>query len=123
LQNFRLGVIEKNGLSYEEVRKLNPRIVYGSIRGYGKEGPWKNRPGQDLLLQSLSGLVWMTDTQEERPTPLGLSLVDMLVGANLLEGMLACLIRRGITGTGGHVEVSMLEAAVDMQDYGADTVY
>jgi CoA:oxalate CoA-transferase len=57
--NFRPGVMEKIGLDWESVRQMNPRIVYGEVTGYGSEGPWKDKPGQDLLLQSLSGLTWL----------------------------------------------------------------
>ncbi|MEK0315084.1 CaiB/BaiF CoA transferase family protein [Cohnella sp. 56] len=115
VQNYRPGVIERLGLSYETVRTWNPRIVYGSISGYGAAGPWRDKPGQDLLVQSMSGLAWLTGADGQAPIPLGLSMVDMLAGAYMLQGILACLVRRGIRGTGGHVEVSMMDCAVDMQ--------
>ena len=68
-QNFRPGVIEKIGLDYESVKKINSKIVYGSISGYGSEGPWKDLPGQDLLAQSRTGLVWLNGNGGEAPTP------------------------------------------------------
>lgn len=115
IQNFRPGVMEKIGLNYEMVRSINPRIVYGEITGYGKTGPWKDKPGQDLLVQSLSGLTWLTGNQDDGPIPMGLAVADLFTGAHLVQGILACLVRRGITGKGGLVEVSLLESLLDFQ--------
>jgi CoA:oxalate CoA-transferase len=115
IQNFRPGVIEKAGLSYEAVSALNPRIVYGEITGYGKTGPWRNKPGQDLLVQSLSGLPWLNGDQTQPPVPFGLAVSDMMAGAHLVQGILACLLRRATTGRGGFVEVSLLESTLDLQ--------
>ncbi|HEV2274129.1 MAG TPA: CaiB/BaiF CoA-transferase family protein [Acidobacteriaceae bacterium] len=115
IQNFRPGVIEKLGLDYESVRRWNDRLVYGEITGYGGKGPWRDKPGQDLLLQSLSGLAWLNGNADQPPMPFGLSVVDMFAGAHLVQGILACLVRRGITGKGGKVEVSLLESILDVQ--------
>jgi CoA:oxalate CoA-transferase len=115
IQNFRPGVIERLGLGYEEVSALCPSLIYGSVTGYGGEGPWRNKPGQDLLAQSVSGLAWLSGDRDDPPTPFGLSVIDMFAGAHLTQGVLACLVRRGVTGRGGHVEVSLLESALDMQ--------
>jgi crotonobetainyl-CoA:carnitine CoA-transferase CaiB-like acyl-CoA transferase len=115
MHNFRPGVIERLGLDHATVHALNPRIVYGAISGYGDEGPWKDNPGQDLLLQSLAGLTWLSGNADDGPAPMGLSVVDMLAGAHLAQGILALLVRRGITGEGGRVEVNMLESALDFQ--------
>jgi crotonobetainyl-CoA:carnitine CoA-transferase CaiB-like acyl-CoA transferase len=115
IQNFRPGVIEKIGLGYDAVRELNPRIVYGEVTGYGSTGPWRNKPGQDLLVQSLSGLPYLNGDAAQPPVPFGLSVADMMAGAHLVQGILAALLRRGITGAGGRVEVSLLESILDMQ--------
>jgi crotonobetainyl-CoA:carnitine CoA-transferase CaiB-like acyl-CoA transferase len=115
IQNFRPGVIEKAGWGYEVVSAINPRIVYGDITGYGKTGPWRTKPGQDLLVQSLSGLSWLNGDAEQPPVPFGLAVSDMMAGAHLVQGILACLVRRGITGKGGLVEVSLLESTLDLQ--------
>ncbi|MDF2960558.1 MAG: L-carnitine dehydratase/bile acid-inducible protein [Paenibacillus sp.] len=115
IQNFRPGVIERIGLHYEAVRNWNPRLVYGEITGYGKTGPWTGKPGQDLLVQSLSGLTWLNGDADQPPVPFGLSIADMFAGAHLVQGILACLVRRGVKGTGGHVEVSLLESILDFQ--------
>lgn len=115
IQNFRPGVMAKLGFDYESVRKMNPRLVYGEITGYGKRGPWRGKPGQDLLAQSLSGLAWLNGNADQPPTPFGLATADMFSGAYLVQGILACLVRRGKTGKGGLVEVSLLEAVLDHQ--------
>ncbi|TGS12941.1 CoA transferase [Mesorhizobium sp. M2E.F.Ca.ET.209.01.1.1] len=115
IQNFRPGVIERLGLDYEHVRAINPRLVYASISGYGEDGPWVKRPGQDLLAQARSGVMWLNGDEEQGPVPFGLAIADMLAGAACAQGILAKLVRRGITGEGGHVETSLLEALVDFQ--------
>jgi crotonobetainyl-CoA:carnitine CoA-transferase CaiB-like acyl-CoA transferase len=115
IQNFRPGVIEKIGLGYEAVRALNPRIVYGEVTGYGSTGPWRSKPGQDLLVQSLSGLPFLNGDAAQPPVPFGLAVADMMAGAHLVQGILATLLRRGITGFGGKVEVSLLESILDLQ--------
>jgi CoA:oxalate CoA-transferase len=120
IHNFRPGVMERIGLDYESVRTDHPRLVYGTVTGYGAEGPWKDKPGQDLLVQSLSGLTWLSGNggnggEGAAPVPLGVSVVDLMTGAQLLQGILALLLRRGVSGQGGRVEVSLLESALDMQ--------
>ncbi|WP_394890609.1 CaiB/BaiF CoA transferase family protein [Mesorhizobium sp. AaZ16] len=115
IQNFRPGVIERLGLDYAHVNGLNPRIVYASISGYGEVGPWVKRPGQDLLAQSRSGVMWLNGDEDQGPVPFGLAIGDMLAGAAACQGVLAALVRRGITGKGSHVETSLLEALVDFQ--------
>ena len=115
IQNFRPGVIQRLGLDYEHVRTINPRLVYASISGYGEEGPWVKRPGQDLLAQSRSGVMWLNGDEDQGPVPFGLAIGDMLAGAACAQGVLAALVRRGVTGKGSHVETSLLEALVDFQ--------
>jgi CoA:oxalate CoA-transferase len=115
IQNFRPGVIERLGLDYEAVKTINPRLVYASISGYGAEGPWVKRPGQDLLAQSRSGVMWLNGDEDQGPVPFGLAIGDMLAGAALAQGILAALVRRSVKGTGSHVETSLFEALVDFQ--------
>lgn len=115
IQNFRPGVIERLGLDYEHVKTINPRLVYASISGYGEEGPWVKRPGQDLLAQSRSGVMWLNGDEDQGPVPFGLAIGDMLAGAACAQGILAALVRRGVIGKGSHVETSLLEALVDFQ--------
>ncbi|MGA7921202.1 MAG: CaiB/BaiF CoA-transferase family protein [Candidatus Acidiferrales bacterium] len=115
VQNFRPGVIERLKLDYESVSQTNPRIVYGSISGYGNAGAWRDRPGQDLLAQARSGIMWLGGNEGDPPTPFALAIADMLAGHNLCQGILACLVRRGVTGRGGLVETSLLESLIDFQ--------
>jgi CoA:oxalate CoA-transferase len=115
LHNFRPGVMERIGLDYEAVRRLNPRIIYAEVNGYGHEGPWKDLPGQDLLVQSLSGLTWLSNDRDQRPTPMGVAVVDILAGTHLTQGILATLYQRGVNGEGALVQVSMLESVLDFQ--------
>lgn len=115
IQNFRPGVIERLGLDYETVRTINPRLVYASISGYGEEGPWVMRPGQDLLAQARSGMMWLNGDESQGPVPFGLAIADMLAGSNACQGILASLVRRGITGRGAHIQTSLLESLVDFQ--------
>ena len=115
IQNFRPGVIDRLGLDYAEVQKINPRIVYASITGYGEQGPWVDRPGQDLLAQARSGVMWLNGDEDQGPVPMGLAVADMLAGADAAQGILAALVRRGASGKGAHVQTSLLEALVDFQ--------
>lgn len=115
VQNFRPGVMERLGLGYEEVKKLNPTIVYGSITGYGAEGPFSKRPGQDLLAQSISGLPWLNGSGENPPIPVGIALADIITSIHLAHGITAALLKRERTGSGSHVETSLLESMLDLQ--------
>lgn len=115
MQNFRPGVIERQGFGYEAVRAFNPGVVYGSISGYGEEGPWVDLPGQDLLAQSRSGLLWLTGSRDDPPMPMGLAVADMMAGNALAQGILAALVRKGRTGQGAKVETSLIEALLDFQ--------
>jgi CoA:oxalate CoA-transferase len=113
--NFRPGVMDKVGLDYKSVKEINPKIIYGEITGYGKEGPWKNRPGQDLLLQAMSGLVFASGNDEDDPVPFGIAIADIICGTHLVQGILAALIRRQKKGVGALIEVSLMESLLDFQ--------
>ncbi|MHB1540725.1 MAG: CaiB/BaiF CoA transferase family protein [Steroidobacteraceae bacterium] len=115
VHNFRPGVMERLGLDYATVADLNPRIIYAAISGYGSEGPWRTKPGQDLLVQAMSGLAWLSGDAAQGPVPMGVSIADLMSGAHLCQGVLALLVRRARTGLGGRVEVSLFESAMDMQ--------
>lgn len=113
--NFRPGVMEKIGLDYESVKAINPKVIYGVVTGYGSKGPWALRPGQDLLIQSLSGLAYLSDTADAGPVPFGLATADMICGAHFVQGILAALIKRAKTKNGALVEVSLMESVIDLQ--------
>jgi crotonobetainyl-CoA:carnitine CoA-transferase CaiB-like acyl-CoA transferase len=113
IENFRPGVSERLGLDYASLREVNPRIVHGSITGYGRSGPWVKRPGQDLLAQSIAGLPWLSPG--EAPQAVGLSVADHLASCHLAHGVTAMLLRRERTGEGGTVETSLLESLLDRE--------
>ena len=115
IQNFRPGVIERLGLDYAAVKAVNPGIVYASITGYGEDGPWAALPGQDLLAQARSGLMWLNGDHDQGPVPFGLAIADLLAGSAIVQGVLAALVRKGRSGAGAHIETSLLEALVDFQ--------
>ena len=115
MHNFRPGVMERVGLSYDVVKEISPNIIYAEISGYGTKSDLKDLPGQDLLLQSLTALTWLSGNQEDGPVPMGLSIVDMLAGAHLAQGILAALYRKATHNIGAKVQVSMLESAFDFQ--------
>jgi len=115
VQNFRPGVMERLGLGYEALAHLNPRLIYVSASGYGDSSPYRDRPGQDLLLQAMSGLAHISGRAGQPPTPVGTAVVDQHGATLLALGVLAALLDRGRTGRGLRVEVSMLRAALDLQ--------
>jgi CoA:oxalate CoA-transferase len=115
MHNFRPGVMERIGLDYETVKLINPSIVYAEVSGYGTEGPWKDLPGQDLLLQAASGLTWLSNNQAEDPTPMGVAVVDIMAGTHVAQGILAALYKRAITNEGALIQVSMFESILDFQ--------
>ena len=115
IHNFRPGIMDRLGLGWDAVRATNPRLVYAGVSGYGPDGPWRDRPGQDLLVQALSGLAWLSGDGDGPPVPAGLAITDMTAGAHLCQGILALLVRRGTTGRGGRVDVSLIETAIDLQ--------
>ena len=115
VQNFRPGVMERLGLDYEKAAAINPRLVYVSASGYGQSHPYRDRPGQDLLIQAVSGLASISGRAGQPPTPVGTAVVDQHGAALLALGALAGLLERGRIGRGLHVEVSMLRAALDLQ--------
>ena len=115
IQNFRPGVIERLGFGYEDVKKVNPRIVYASASGYGATGPWKDRPGQDLLAQSISGFPWLNGSKDMPPIPVGIAVADIFTSVHIAHGVTALLLRRERTGVGGLVESSLIESMLDLQ--------
>jgi CoA:oxalate CoA-transferase len=113
--NFRPGVMDKIGLTFADALAINPKIIYGTITGYGDKGPWAKKPGQDLLLQSLSGLSWLSGRKSQGPVPFGLAVADLMCGNHFVQGILTALLKRAKTGKGVLVEVSLLESILDVQ--------
>ncbi|MBZ0229293.1 MAG: CoA transferase [Bauldia sp.] len=115
LQNYRPGVAKRLGVDYETLSKINPRLVYVSISGYGEDGPYVDRPGQDLILQGMSGAMLSAGRAGEPPTPAGQYLVDAVTAYTAFEGALAALLHRERTGEGQLVQVNMLDAITTLQ--------
>lgn len=115
VQNFRPSVAGKLGIDFTTLSAINPRLVYGSINGYGEDGPLKDRPGQDLLLQSFTGLTMNGGRADGLPQASPLYMVDVTASHMVCEGVLAALVARGITGRGQEVKVTMLGAIMEMQ--------
>lgn len=119
LQNFRPGVLDKLGFGYEALSKINPGLIYCSGSGYGESGPYIDRPGQDLLVQGLSGLMALTGRGDNAPTPLGVAIADQLGSYHMVYGILAALNYRSRSGRGQKIEVDLLRAllAHQMQEF------
>jgi crotonobetainyl-CoA:carnitine CoA-transferase CaiB-like acyl-CoA transferase len=115
LENFRPGTMEKLELGYEEVSRINPRLVYCSCSGYGQQGPYRDKPGQDLLAQAMGGLAWVTGRTNGYPRTAGTYAVDAYGAMLATVGILAALQSRTRTGQGQKVDVCLLDAALHMQ--------
>ena len=124
LQNYRPGVAKRLGVDYESLSAINPKIIYVSISGYGESGPYMNWPGQDLVLQGLSGAMLSAGREGEPPTAAGQYLVDAITAYTAFEGVLAALLHRERSGEGQLVEVNMLDAitTIQMQELSVFTV-
>lgn len=124
LQNYRPGVAKRLGVDYESLAAVNPRLVYLSLSGYGEDGPYVNWPGQDLILQGLSGAMLSNGRAGEPPTAAGQFLIDATAASAAFEGILAALLHRERTGEGQMVTVNMLDniIALQMQELSVFTV-
>lgn len=116
LENYKVGGLKKYGLDYESLSKLNPRLVYCSITGFGQNGPWADRPGYDFIIQGLGGLMSVTGEADGRPgggpQKVGVALVDILTGLYAANAIQAALIEREKSGLGQHIDVSLLDTQV-----------
>jgi crotonobetainyl-CoA:carnitine CoA-transferase CaiB-like acyl-CoA transferase len=115
IENYRPGVLQRMGFGYDDVREINPRLVYCSCTGYGSSGPYLKRPGQDLLLQAMSGMTMLSGEADSPPTPVGSAIVDQHAAALAAFGVVAALQARERTGKGTLVESNLLNAALDLQ--------
>lgn len=112
LENFRPGVVDKLRVGYSEIRKLNPRIIYCSISGFGQDGPYRDRPAYDLIVQGMGGLMSVTGEPDGPPVKVGVSITDIGAGMFGCYGILNALYHREKTGKGHFVDVSMLDCQV-----------
>ncbi|TMV15262.1 CaiB/BaiF CoA transferase family protein [Arenibacterium halophilum] len=115
IQNYRAGVAGRLGVDYDTLSSINPGLIYVSMTGYGEDGPHAQRPGQDLLLQAMSGAMMSTGRKGEPPQAAGQYLVDAVTAYTAFEGALAALLHRERTGEGQKVEVNMLDAITTLQ--------
>jgi formyl-CoA transferase/CoA:oxalate CoA-transferase len=117
IENFRPGVLAKLGFGYESVSKKNPRTVYCSISGFGQNGPYRDRPGYDVIAQGESGVMDLTGFPDGPPVKLGASLADIVTGLYAFQGILVALLARYRTGAGQRVDVSLLDSMVSTLTY------
>lgn len=115
-ENFRPGVMDKLGLGYKQIAEHNPSVVFAAASGFGADGPYADKPGQDLVIQAMSGLAAITGTVETGPRAVGVSAADHHGAALLAMGVLAALLRRATTGKGCRVDVDLLSAAINLQN-------
>ena len=114
VENFKVGGLKKYGLDYPSLQKINPRLIYASLTGFGQTGPDSAKPGYDYIIQGLSGLMSITGPSDGLPHKVGVAVVDLFAGLQLTVGIQAALLAREKTGLGQHVDVSLLDSAIAM---------
>ena len=119
VENYRPDVKRRLGIDYESLRTLNPRLVYGSISGFGQSGPYRDRPGVDQIAQGMGGLMSITGLPGQGPVRVGIPIADLCSGILLAQGVLVALLEREVTGEGKWVHTSLLEAMLSMLDFQA----
>ena len=112
IENYRPGVMEKFGLDFEEISKINPRLIYASISGYGQTGPASDKGGFDLIAQGVSGLMSVTGESGDRPVKIGVPVTDLGAGLFAVSGILAALFHREQSGRGQYIDTSLVDAGV-----------
>ena len=114
VENYKVGGLKKYGLDYDSLKTLNPRLVYASLTGFGQTGPDARKPGYDYIIQGQSGLMSITGPEDGLPYKVGVAVVDLFAGLNLVIGIQAALLARAQTGVGQHVDVALLDSAIAM---------
>jgi crotonobetainyl-CoA:carnitine CoA-transferase CaiB-like acyl-CoA transferase len=109
IENFKVGGLKKYGLDYESLKKVNPRLVYCSITGFGQNGPYAARAGYDFMIQGLGGIMDLTGDPEGEPQKIGVAYVDIFTGVYSVVGILAALRQRDMTGEGAHLDMALLD--------------
>jgi len=112
IENYRPGTMEKLGLGYEELAKVNPRIIYGCVSGFGHYGPYKDRAGYDIIGQAVGGLMSLTGWPGGEPIRTGTAMADVLAGLSVTVGILAALRSRDVTGKGQKVDIALVDSVV-----------
>jgi crotonobetainyl-CoA:carnitine CoA-transferase CaiB-like acyl-CoA transferase len=119
VENMRPGVTKRLGVDFESVKKRNPRIVYGSISGFGQYGPYAERPSIDQIAQGMSGIMSVTGLPGQGPVRVGVAVTDIMAGAFLAQGILIALLDREVSGEGRWVQTSLIEAGITLLDFQA----
>jgi formyl-CoA transferase len=119
VENYRPDVKRRLGIDYESLRPINPRLIYGSISGFGQSGPYRDRPGVDQIAQGMGGLMSITGLAGQGPVRVGIPIADLCSGILLAQGILVALLEREVTGQGKWVHTSLLEAMLSMLDFQA----
>ncbi|MGI3185120.1 CaiB/BaiF CoA transferase family protein [Nioella aestuarii] len=114
IENFKLGGLVKYGLDYESLSKINPRLIYCSITGFGQTGPYAHRAGYDYIIQGMSGLMSITGDPDGQPQRVGVAVTDLFTGLYSVNGILAALYQRERTGKGQHIDMALLDCAVSI---------
>jgi crotonobetainyl-CoA:carnitine CoA-transferase CaiB-like acyl-CoA transferase len=109
VENFKVGGLKKYGLDWDSLRRVNPRLVYCSITGFGQNGPYATRAGYDFMIQGMGGIMDLTGSPEGEPQKIGVAYVDIFTGVYSVVGILAALFRRDRTGQGAHVDMALLD--------------
>jgi crotonobetainyl-CoA:carnitine CoA-transferase CaiB-like acyl-CoA transferase len=115
VENFRPGVMNKLGLGFEALHEINPRLIYAAASGFGQTGPYAKKPGQDYLVQAISGAMWLTGRRDDPPFLLGAAVADEFTGMHLALGILAALVHRDRTGIGQRIDVDLLGGIMALQ--------
>ena len=119
VENMRPGVTKRLGVDFESVKTRNPRIVYGSISGFGQYGPYTSRPSIDQIAQGMTGIMSVTGIPGQGPVRVGVAVTDIMAGAFLAQGILIALLDREVSGEGRWVQTSLIEAGITLLDFQA----
>ena len=114
IENFRPGVMQRLGLGFEKLQEINPRVIYCASSGYGTSGPYVDYPGQDLLIQAITGTMWLNGRLEDPPVAVGFGLADVTGGLHIVMGTLAAIIERQTSGQGQRGDVIVLNSQLTM---------
>lgn len=114
VENFRAGTVDRLGIGYDDIRRINPGVIYCSISGYGQTGPDRDRPGYDFIMQAESGMMSITGQEDGPPTRLGVAFADVVGGMMATQAVIAALYQRRETGEGQHIDVALLDSTLNM---------
>jgi len=112
IENYKVGTLQKMGLGYQDLRRENPRLIYCSITGFGQNGPYKDKPGYDFMIQGMGGIMSFTGEPDGPPMKVGVAIVDITAGLFATSAILAALRHRDLTGEGQYVDIALLDATL-----------